>query len=336
MWILDNQTVYAADRNWIRDKTGVHHWLVAVQATFDIAVDGRLILADEQPPPPLEPQYRGDPATTSLQRDSELLAPKRATDVVVEACAHAPRGKPAPTVQVSLRVGALEKTLLVHGPRVYSRGAFGLATSAPRPFTTQPIHYEGAFGGTDTSHPDPGRHQIDARNPIGKGFAVDTARLEGQLAHVVEYPNTNAAKAGPAGFGPIASFWSPRRERAGTYDADWERSHKPLLPEDYDERFALSAPDDQRPASPLRGGELISIVNMTPEGVLSFDLPKIFLTFRTRVAGRNEEHRATIATVFIAAEERKLSVVWHSTLKVRSPHVEHLESTAIAEKPYVS
>ena len=60
MWALTNETAYAADRNWIRDKQGVHHWLVAVKATFGIGPAGRLKLADEQLPPLLAPEYRGD------------------------------------------------------------------------------------------------------------------------------------------------------------------------------------------------------------------------------------------------------------------------------------
>ncbi len=51
MWALDNRTVFAADRNWIRDKSGAHHWLVAVRATFDIDLKGRLSLADQQSRP---------------------------------------------------------------------------------------------------------------------------------------------------------------------------------------------------------------------------------------------------------------------------------------------
>ena len=85
MWALDNRTAYAAERNWIRDKNGVHHWLVAVKATFDVALDGRLKLADEQPPPLLEPEYRGEPGSSSLRLDSDLLAVKPGTTVAVFA-----------------------------------------------------------------------------------------------------------------------------------------------------------------------------------------------------------------------------------------------------------
>lgn len=126
MWALSNRTPYAAERNWIRDKQGATHWLVAVKATFDVAPDGRLKLADEQPPPLLAPEHRGDPAKTSLRLDSDLMAIKPGTDILVDACARAPKGRPAPMVPVSLRVGEIEKTLLVHGTRVYYRGTVGL------------------------------------------------------------------------------------------------------------------------------------------------------------------------------------------------------------------
>lgn len=218
---------------------------------------------------------------------------------------------------------------------MYYRGGVGLTTSAPRPFVTHPIHYEWAFGGTDIKHPDPRKQGMDARNPVGKGFAVDPRNIENQQAHAIEYPNGNPAKVGPAGFGPIASFWSPRLERAGTYDARWEKSKKPLLPEDYDERFSLASPDDQRPKKLLRGGETVTIANMTPEGALRFDLAKILLTFRTKVAARFEDHRALLTTVFIAPERMKVSMVWQSALRVLSRDIDYLDATVIDEKTYV-
>jgi hypothetical protein len=334
MWALVNRTPYGAGRNWVRDKQGQHLWLVAVKATFDLG-PGKMVLADEQAPPQLEPQYRGEPGKSSLRLDSDLLAVKPGTDVLLDARAHAPKGRPATTVPVSLRVGEIDKTLVVHGLRVYYRGALGLTTSAPRAFTSLPIHYESAFGGSDTSHKDPRKHRIDDRNPIGKGFSVDSSRLENQPAHAIEYPQGNPAKVGPAGFGPIASHWSPRRERAGTYDERWERAKKPLLPDDYDDRFALAAPDDQRPAKPFRGGETLTLVNLTPAGALRFELPRIFLAFRTRFGRRQEEHRALLTLVFVDTEAMRLSLVWQSTLPVSAPDVDYLDDTVITEKSLV-
>jgi hypothetical protein len=333
MWSLDNRTVFAADRNWIRDKNGAHHWLVAVRATFDIGPEGRISLADAQTPPLSQPEFRGDPGSSSLRVDADLVAWKPATDVVVDASAHAPDGKATGVVPVSLRIGDVEKALLVFGTRVHYRGAFGPALSAPQPFVRRLIHYEWAFGGMDRS--DPHQHRLDLRNPVGRGFALDPRTLENQPAHAIEYPNRNAAEAGPAGFGPIASFWSPRVERAGTYDDRWRRSIKPLLPDDYDDRFALSAPDDQRPSRELRGGETISLVNLTEAGALRLDLPKIFLVFRSRFGSRSVEHRASLATVLVSLEEMKLILVWQSALRVPAREAEYLDSTLIQEKPYL-
>jgi hypothetical protein len=332
MWMLENKTPYATERNWTRDKRGIHVWIVAVKATFDIAPNGKLSLADEQIPPALAPEYRGDPNATSLRVDSDLLAVKPGTDILLDACAHAPKGKAIASVPVSFRLDRIEKTLVVHGARLYRQGLMGLTTSAPQPFVSRPIEYESAFGGTDASHANPQKHRIDARNPVGKGFAVDSKSLEGQVAHSIEYPKGDPAKAGPAGFGPLASFWSPRVERCGTYDANWENSKKPLLPDDYDDRCALSAPDDQRPSQPLRGGEMVLLENMTPEGRLLLQLPTIVPAFTTHVNGREEDHLATLTTVFLAVEKMQVSLVWQTALSVRSRDVEYLDCTDITEK----
>lgn len=87
MWTLTNRTHFAVERNWTRDKQGAHHWLVAVKGTFDIGPGGNLRLSDDQLPPVLEPEYRGDPAATSLRIDSDLLAVKPSTDVLLDASA---------------------------------------------------------------------------------------------------------------------------------------------------------------------------------------------------------------------------------------------------------
>lgn len=334
MWMLDNQTAYGAERNWIRERDGAHRWLVAVRATFDIGPGGVLKLADEQKPPVLAPEYFGEPGRSSLKCDSDLLGVKATTDILVHAHAHAPNGRLATHVVVRLRVGGLDKALVVHGDRRYrtarEKGVLGVTSSAP--FESRPIHYEWAFGGSDTESPDTQKHRHDSRNPLGKGVAVDAARLEGRPAHCIEYPQGDPAKVGPAGFGPIDSFWSPRLERAGTYDAKWERARRPLLPEDYDERFVQCAPADQLPERPLRGGERVELTNLTPEGLVRLELPKLDFVFTTRVAGRREVHGATLATVLLEPEEKRLAMVWQTSLPVTRGDADRLELTRIEER----
>lgn len=335
MWALANRTPYGAERTWVRDIKGEHHWIVAVKATFDIAPNGALKLADEQPPPLHEPEYYGEPGASSLRFDADLVHKKPNTDVIVNAHAYAPDGKPTRSVNVQMRVGHISKELVAHGPRVYYRGIIGLTTSKAEPFTKYPIRYEWAYGGTDMSDPNPLNQKIDLRNPIGKGVAARSANLRGQPAHRVEYPKGNPAKVGPAGFGAIASYWSPRLELAGTYDTKWEESQKPLLPKNYDQRFVLCAPEDQRPPRYLRGGELVELINLSEGGILRTQLPSIYLTFKTTINGRFEDHRSVLASVIIEPEEKQLLMVWQTSLPVAATEGDYLDVTTIREKPFI-
>jgi hypothetical protein len=335
MWIVDNRTPYAADRNWTRDRDGAHRWLVAVKATFEVELGGALRLADPQPPPQLAPEYHGEPSRSSLRVDSDLLAIRSATDVVLDAFAHAPGGRAAATVPVSIRVGDLSKAIVVYGERrFFFVPGIGLQVTTPQPFVSRPIRYESAFGGADLADADPRQHRLDPRNPIGAGFAVRPERLADRPAPSIEYPGGGTSR-GPAGFGPIDAWWSPRRELAGTYDDRWTLTKKPLLPDDYDERFALSAPADQQVSPHLRGGESVELQNLTPEGGLRFEIPRIYLTFTTHVSGQREEHRARLATLFIEPEARRFALVWQTSLLVKPDDVDYLDRTVVEEKPYV-
>ncbi|HSY23926.1 MAG TPA: DUF2169 domain-containing protein [Polyangiaceae bacterium] len=334
MWQLTNQTPYAVDRAWTRDKNGAYIWVVAVKATYDIRVNGELALAHEPTPPLLAPEFWGDEATSSLRWDADLVPPKTSTDVILEGSAYAPRGAATSRVFVSLRMGDVSKSLVVHGPRVYDVTVRGqVVAGGAEAFREHPIRYEDAFGGADLTDPDPRRQVYDTQNPVGKGRAFDPRRLRGTPAHRVEYADGTER---PAGFGPIASFWSPRRERAGTYGVAWDRDRKPLLPDDYDELHLQSAPDDQRPSQPLRGGEPVVIENMTPDGFLRFNLPRIYPTFTTWFGSRSQEHRARMGTVLVQPGERKVVLVFQTSLRVPHRELDYLDRTVVGEKTYIS
>ena len=85
-------------------------------------------------------------------------------------------------------------------------------------------------------------------------FGSQSQSPGGQPAHSIEYTSGDPASRGPAGYGPIDPGWLPRRALAGTYDDRWNRTKKPLLPDDFDPAYALSSPADQRNAKPLAGG----------------------------------------------------------------------------------
>ncbi|HYO54577.1 DUF2169 domain-containing protein [Archangium sp.] len=331
MWMIDNRTAYAAERTWVRDKTGAHHWIVAVRATFAIGERGALSVADEQVPPREVAEYSGEAGKSSLKYEADLGPMKPGTDLTVLGSAYTPHGRPATNVIAGFRIGNVRKAIQVFGERVYFPGLLGVGISRPVPFIKQPIRYEAAYGGTDTSDPNPARHVRDGRNPIGCGVAKNARTLVDQQAHTLEYPGTDPAKAGPAGFGPIASYWSPRREYAGTYDERWKKHRKPLLPDDYDERFALCAPRDQQFHRYLRGGELLELANLTPAGVLRVTLPDITLLFATRINGRTEQHVGQLVSVIVEPDDGRLSLVYQSSLAVRAHEADYLDVTRVSE-----
>jgi hypothetical protein len=336
MWVLKNNTKYAAERTWLRDKNGAHVWLVVVKATFDLVENGDLKLADEQPPPLAAPEYTGKPGTSSLLYEADLCAPKPTTDVLVHGIAYAHRGAAARAVGVTLKVDSLHKQLVVYGPRRHVRTSEGLALSTSEPFTEFPLSYEWAYGGVDASDPDPARHAQFGQNPVGKGFAQRWPTLVDTPAWRIEYINQNPAQVGPGGFGPIASHWSPRIELAGSYDEAWNKQRKPLLPADYSEHFVQCAPLDQRTEKHLRGGEQVELTGLSPgSGFIRFTLPKIFLAFTSFIRNKGIEHRSRLATVLIEPELKRVQLVWQTSLPVGPRDVEYLDETRVLEKQYV-
>lgn len=322
VWGLDNRTPFAADRVWVRDCKGRHHWVVAVKATFHISERGGVSLADEQLPPLHEPEYFGDPGTSSLRYEADLTALKPATDVLVVGSACAPQGKPATSVTVGLRLGALQKTLVVHGDRSFFVGPLGTMTTKPEAFVQKPLRYERAFGGAAGS-------SIDLRNPVGRGFARTPGDIDGKPAPNVEYPGGDRTTAGPAGFGPLASYWQPRLKLAGTYDAAWVEHQKPLLPNDYDPQHLLSAPTDQRINKYLVGGELVELVGFTSAPALRFSLPTIELDGESRFGRHRRPHPFFLSTVLVEPDEMRLLLTWQTSLEVGPTDVEFLDRTTI-------
>ena len=334
MWAIVNHTPYKVESTWGRDKEGVHEWIVAVKATYDILPDGSVTLAEEQVEPLLAPEYNGEDGLSSLRYEADLVAPKPTTDVLINGTAYAPNGRPSTDFLVGARIGRIQKAIRVRGNRVWYDGAFGPTTSSAQPITKLPIIYERSYGGYDQTDPDPQNQRMDSRNPVGCGVVAQPDNRLGQAVPNFEYPNGNLEKDGPAGFGALDSYWSPRRELIGTYDEAWQQKRCPLLPVDWDPHSLLCSPIDQRPKSYMTGGEIVDLVNLTPNGKLSFVLPKVHLSFRTRIDTRVEEHRSKLSSVIIEPDFPRVIMVWLTSLVCRAD-VDYLEGTAVREKRHI-
>jgi len=246
MWTINNNTPFATERCWVRDRIGAEVWLVAIKATFDIRPDGQLCLAEEQEVVNLAPKSREDGENPSLLYDTDMPHLKNNTDVLVEGHAYTPRGEPASDVHVRLQVANINKTLRVFGDRVWQQTLGKASLTRPRPFTKMPLVWERAFGGSDLSAENSKHHGWEARNPAGCGFATHQEHLDEQAAPNIEDPQALIGhwndRPNPLCFAPIAGHWSPRVELAGTYDENWEQTKQPLLPDDFDDAILFTSP----------------------------------------------------------------------------------------------
>ena len=317
----------------VRDLEGAEVWVVAVKATFDILPGGRTRPAAEQSRVCLAPEYHGEPGQSSLRLDTDLILNKPNTDILVNGHVYAPGGRATPRCDVGFRVGDVSKRLVAIGDRPYLANVFGTSIGEPRPFLKIPLCYERAFGGTAGQQTN-----VDLRNPVGTGYTDSGADLVGRIAPNFEYPHSRYTvwhqRPAPAGLGPIGRGWQPRIQHAGTYDRKWREQRQPLYPKDLDMRFFQSTPPDQQAVGYLQGGEPVVLKNLTPEGQLSFCLPRIRLGFTTLLEGKKIHHRGTLHTVILEPDHPRVSLVWHTALACQGR--EHLlEHTTIVEKEVV-
>jgi hypothetical protein len=327
MWAIENHTRFEVQRAFVRGRDGAEIWLIAVRATFDISAGGECSVADQQEPVALVPQYLGKPGQSSLRCDTDMVRTKPGTDVLVNASAYAPLGKGVTEVPVSLSVGPIRKTLIIKGNRLWTRGYSGLVPSKPEPFSKLPILYERAYGGFEHGGAD--------QNPVGVGMNA----TEGTILPNVEYPNELSSqakgRARPAGLGAVACSWMPRRKLAGTYDERWQRERQPLVPTDFSDEYFYSAPEDQRVPGYLRGGERVELINLTPDGRLTFLLPRVALGFRTMIGHKFVHHRGQLHTVLIEPDLYRLVMVWHSALPCHHD-LYSLKQTTVFEKEFLT
>jgi hypothetical protein len=335
MWLLSNATPFAAERTWVRDRDGAEVWIVAVRGSFLIQADGQQVVDAVQTEVSRVPKFGGDPALSSLTCESDLVHLKKRTDVLVDGAAYGPNGRASARVDVCLRVATIDKTLRVHGDRRWHSGVLGFGLTAPEPFTRMPIAYERAFGGTDQISSDAKEHAWEPRNPVGTGFATRKEHLIDKLSPNIEDPRSpydDWKRGQPAGFGPIARHWSPRVALAGTYDDQWTRTRKPLVPADFDDRFYQCAPEDQQVDGFLRGGETVEVSGMTPDGMFSFRVPRVSFVMTTRFYdGTVAQHRPVLHTLIISPDRRRFEVIWHSQLPCHHK-VNKLEKTEVVIK----
>jgi hypothetical protein len=316
VWAIDNRTPFAAERAGARDRNGAELWLVAVKATFQMMDDGSLELAGDQEPVHLAPAFRDDAMNSSLLHDTDLVWGKPGTDVLLQGSAWSCTGL-VTELPVAFQVGPVTRQAVVVGERLWERAPGGVMVGATRPFTTAPLCWEHAFGGTD---PTVQPAALEPRNPVGRGFSYRRVQPPGNPLPTIEHPRERlgspADRPPPVGFGPVACHWHERARWAGTYDETWMQQRRPLSPDDFDLRHQFSAPAGQQVPGHLRGGEDIRLANLHPRlPRYRCRLPQVDLRFRTVFRGAAPvHHHGKLSSVTIDTDRALVIVAWIAEL----------------------
>lgn len=299
--VLDNRTPFAAESFVIPDPKGQEQLLLVMSATFEAAPRRTLDVAEVQSPIHAADEHRGDPAFSSTVHESVIALHKPFVDVLVNAHAHAPAGRAAEQVPVRLTIGDIDKTLIVTGDRRRRLGG----ASAPRPFVRMPILWERAFGGTSADG------KVEPGNPIGVGFGGAQSQdpeVETEVPNVESLQQVRSGATAPAGLGVVGRGWKPRIDFAGTYDQRWLETQWPLLPTDFDPRHYQAAPADQQSRA-IRGGEDAALVNMTPDGVWRFRLPRLDVPAHLLYEDRQAVVPMRLDTVLLEPDDRRVTMI---------------------------
>ncbi len=274
-----NETPFAVEALPFIGPEGGPALSVIVKGTFTIVPDGTAVAADEQLPfafadVPLD-EKRPD---RGARFEADAVPFKPRADVVLVGSAHAPPGKAAKAMDVSLRVGKLHKVVRVFGDRKWSCGGRLLPAghSEPKPFKRMDLTYARAFGGVDAVGGGYCRFNL-----AGRGYFAKKSKggMDGALLPNLEDPKhlikSWDSRPKPAGFGFWGRGWLPRLRYLGTYDERWRAERAPLPPEDFRFEFYNGAHPDLQVKGWLGGDEPVELIHLTPEPIVRFRLPGI-------------------------------------------------------------
>ena len=314
MWQTFNKTPFPALGLPIRNAQGVEYWAVALRATFDLTPGERPRIAPAQDPVRIAPDFVAQGAVMSLREDADFAPFRPLTDVTLHGTAHPPDGPGVASYPVTLRVGAMQRRLIVHGPRTLVFGRLFDTVELSGHAGSVPLDWASATGGADRFPDTDADPLLHDDNPLGTGWFANRRRVPAgarmALAPLAlpDEPADARTPARPAAFCAVAPHWGPRRRWAGTFDTQWQATRHPLLPQDFDLRFHQAAPAEQQIA--LEGREVVHIEGCG--AVLHFELPRVVAEARTTIAGRVVASRFRLVSVAIQTDQRKLRMVWNS------------------------
>lgn len=248
---------------------------VIVKGTFTITQEQPVAVADAQMPIAFGDEYYDPENGGCVKFESDIAPYKPRSDIVLLGHAYAAAGTLAASVDVRLQVGNFKKALRIFGDRYWHCPAFRAPrASKPEPFEKMPIIYERAFGGIDKVG-----GAYCRENLTGVGFF---SKYNKECCAQAPLPNIEDPrqlikspedKPAPAGFAYYGRDWAPRVDCLGTYDENWRKTRSPNPPADFRYDYYNAAHPDLQLDGYLVGDEIVTLYNLTPNGLARFKLP---------------------------------------------------------------
>lgn len=316
---INNKTPFEAEIHPVEDIYGRDYAVVIIKATFNTDQKRQgLMLADEQVKIQHADEFYGEPGLSSVKYGTDLALAKTATDIILIGNGYAPGGVATEAFDISLSIGEHQTSLRAFGDRQWHKNGLLWEISRPQKLEKIELIYENAFGGIEpqkNDSDDSSALAFESKNPVGKGFFVGkNSPNEGLLLPNLEDPRSLIksidCKPSPVGFGVIARDWAPRREYAGTFDDEWERSRMPLLPMDFDPRFYNNAHPNLIISPEIKGNELVTIQNANESGHYSFQLPGQQIVVNAKIRNQQADFVAKFDTLVIEPDLNQLMLTW--------------------------
>ncbi|MFU2146155.1 DUF2169 domain-containing protein [Hafnia paralvei] len=272
---VENHTPFPAIAFEKHGRLGYVFDVIAFRMTFRLKNGYYADLADEQAELVMADEYYGEPETSSLKYETDLVLYKRNADIHVIGSACPPGGSGTQWM-AGIRVGDFSKRLMLSGPRCWRFENHRWRQGQPESIASVPLRYELAYGGVWQASGRQEYKQTFFDNPLGCGYYPDIRHLdttqEYSAPQLTRFSQANEEISldidticTPQGTGPMSRWWQSRLQYAGTYDDNWRENCRPSFPDDFSERFYNSAHPELIYPSHLSGNEPIVLEGLLPE-----------------------------------------------------------------------
>jgi hypothetical protein len=303
--------------------------VLTAKATFRFD-GGRVELERERPYPVLD--HLEEHAGSHLPPDVTMSA-REPFEVMLVGAAEAPGGLPVAHRRVTMTLGEVTRAIEVFGDRAWAGETIG----DPVPFTSMPLTWERAYGGSVDVEIDDGAVVTlgEPMNPLGRGF--DPTEQVEALAHELRPPQgfprfarplllpnleDPAARIVSPSDTPRPVCWAPVPDRCGVKIAhviDRAGGHAPAIGVRVPELEA-AAVRHAHPAwwiSRPRRGARLRLAGLFADGDKELELPSLRVFGDYAVGARRGTRELVPQALVVLPSERRLCITYRASFLVR-------------------